>query len=159
MSVTFTIPVCPGVLFSERISERTSRRLSRSLFPTMLREIPLPMSASVRIPPTASFIVVSANGKQLPAGTSDEIKPCGKDQFMNMTSSVKEIEGCGDKLDIKIDFSCSGALFHAGLDYIEVFYERSLSLRDGQLYFFDSYSGSEESAGEGLIRLPHRYGM
>ena len=39
-----------------------------------------------------SFIVVSANGKQLPAGTSDEIKPCGKDQFMNMTSSVKEIE-------------------------------------------------------------------
>ena len=91
-----------------------------------------------------SFIVVSANGKQLPAGTSDEIKPCGKDQFMNMTSSVKEIEGCGDKLDIKIDFSYSGALFHAGLDYIEVFYERSLSLRDGQLYFFDSYSGSEE---------------
>ncbi len=25
-----------------------------------------------------------------------------------------------------------------------MFYERSLSLRDGQLYFFDNYSGSEE---------------
>ena len=77
---------------------------------------------------------------------------------MNMTSSVKEIEGCGDKLDIKIDFSYSGALFHAGLDYIEVFYERSLSLRDGQLYFFDSHSGSEEVRVK-AVRLPHRYGM
>ena len=91
-----------------------------------------------------SSIIVSANRKRLPATPKDEMKAVGKGQFMVLTSTSKEIEGCGEKLDIKIDYSYSGALFHAGLDYIEVFYERSLALRDGQLYFFDTYSGSEE---------------
>lgn len=91
-----------------------------------------------------SSIVVSANRKRLPSAENDKMKAAGKDQFMFLTSTSKKIEGCGEKLDIKLDYSYSGALFHAGLDYIEVFYERNLSLRDGQLYFFDTYSGSEE---------------
>ena len=46
----------------------------------------------------------------------------------------------GDKLDITVEYNSSGALFLANLDYIEVFNERRLAMRNGELSFFGNFA-------------------
>ncbi len=72
MSVTFTIPVRPGVLFlGEDFRANKSQTFvhsSRQCFGDAAAHVRFGTHTSNG----TSFIVVSANGKQLPAGTSDE---------------------------------------------------------------------------------------
>ncbi|MDE7437294.1 MAG: type IX secretion system sortase PorU [Muribaculaceae bacterium] len=89
-----------------------------------------------------SQIAVSANGKALPATNADKI-PASGEEFIKHTTTIKEIFDLeSEKLALTIDFSYSGALFTARLDYIEVFYERALKMgSDSQLHFYGQYNG------------------
>lgn len=53
-----------------------------------------------------------------------------------MATTIKEIEDPGEKLDLSIEYSTSGTLFTAALNYIEVVYERKLRLHNSELYFY-----------------------
>lgn len=89
-----------------------------------------------------SQIAVSANGKALPATNADKI-PASGEEFIKHTTTIKEVFDLeSEKLALTIDFSYSGALFTARLDYIEVFYERALKMgSDSQLHFYGQYNG------------------
>lgn len=87
----------------------------------------------------SSSFMVKANGTQLPSTVDDQIASVNADTYFAYKSSVKDVEGLSGSLDLGIDFTYSGALFVARLDFIEVFYTRRLALKDGELYFYDTY--------------------
>lgn len=98
----------------------------------------------------SSSILVQANGNQLSASNSDKIAGvASSDTFISTSTSVKEVEDPGDKLNLNIKYSYSGALFTAALDYIEVEYPRELKLYNGELYFYLSPSENSTVAVEG----------
>ncbi len=88
----------------------------------------------------SSTLMFTANGEQLPSTTADVIPPCGTDNFIRTTISEKEFELDGNKLNLGIKYSNSGALFTARLDYIEVFYRRKLKLHNNQLHFYSTFA-------------------
>lgn len=91
-------------------------------------------------------LAFTANGKRLEASTSDKITNVGKDQFIVNATTVKEIEGIDNRLSLGIDFSYSGLLVTARLDYIEVCWPRSLRLHEGSLMF--QFDNLEDTAAE-----------
>lgn len=95
-----------------------------------------------------SSLVISANGKQLPASASDQL-PSSDTKLIVTTNTVKEVANPGTSLDISIKFNGGGSVSKAGLDYIEVEYPRSLSLSGGELYFYLSPSDASEVKLEG----------
>lgn len=94
---------------------------------------------------TSSFLV-SANGQQLPATGADKIPACDS-EFIKTTLSAKTFTIDSDKLSLGIEYSYSGALFTARLDYIEIFYNRNLRISDGELHFYNNFSGENVMIG------------
>jgi hypothetical protein len=84
-----------------------------------------------------SSIILTANGSRLPSTTSDNISSTAETEHLgNVTQTYKKVEGIDGKLDLGIDFSYSGTLYKARLDFIEVFYNRQLKLNKGEIYFY-----------------------
>lgn len=95
-----------------------------------------------------SSILVSANGKRLPASNFDIIRESlPADEFLRNATSVKGIHDLDEKIDIELTFSSTGNVTFARLDYIEMFYERPLRLDNGSIYF---YTSSKESQGAAI---------
>lgn len=93
---------------------------------------------------TAS-LVFKANGKTLSATSQDLITASSSDVYCKVAETSKKISNLDGSLSLTIDYSPSGVLFFARLDYIELFYRRHLALRNGELYFYGSYQ-----KGDGL---------
>lgn len=82
-----------------------------------------------------STLVMTANGKQLAATNNDRMVD-NASKLIVTTTSVKNVEDPGSKLDFTVKFNGSGTVNTAALDYIEVEYPRQLAISDGQLYFY-----------------------
>lgn len=91
----------------------------------------------------SSSLLFKANGTQLSASTSDRISSTSTSSYANVTETAKTIGVSGENLDLTIDYSQSGVLYKARLDYIETFYVRQLALNGGELYFYDTYNVGE----------------
>lgn len=87
----------------------------------------------------SSSLTFKANGKQLESSASDRISGVSHSYFCAATETRKTITDQGESLDLGIDYSQTGVLFKARLDYIETFYTRHLALSGGELYFYGSY--------------------
>lgn len=84
-----------------------------------------------------SSILVSANGTRLPSTNSDKLRESNAHYLARYTRTVKKAEGIKDnKISVGIEYNYTGVLYKAQLDYIEAFYERSLSLNNGELHFY-----------------------
>lgn len=90
-----------------------------------------------------SSLLFTANGDQLEATKTDIIKSSEADTYYRTTTTRKTIDGVDDKLDLTIDYSYTGTLFNARLDYIEIFYTRHLELEKGELYFYSTLKPGE----------------
>lgn len=90
----------------------------------------------------ASSLMFKANGADLEATARDRVENCPTDSFCRVGEFTKSVQGLDGTLALGIDYSPSGVLFMARLDYIEVFYRRNLALQDGELYFYGNYSGN-----------------
>lgn len=84
---------------------------------------------------SAGSLSVSSNGR---VGQNSIVVPVktSTSQFMNITLSKINVSNCGSQLRWDLTFHNSGALSFARLDYVEVEYQRSLALSNGQLYFY-----------------------
>ncbi|MDE5871101.1 MAG: hypothetical protein K2H22_04030, partial [Muribaculaceae bacterium] len=83
-----------------------------------------------------SSFIVSANGERLPATSDDRIAAVtSSDQYYRPASSTKTAQGVGNSLTVGIEYSQGGVVNVARLDWIEVEYERALSLNDSRLHF------------------------
>ena len=84
----------------------------------------------------SASLLFTANGESLPSTKDDQIASAAASRFIVTTVTVKNISNPGNKLNLGIDFSATGALQTAALDYIEVEYPRSIKLDNGELYFY-----------------------
>lgn len=85
----------------------------------------------------SSSLIMSANGDQLPSTQSDKISGVSStENFIATTTTSKTVENPGEKLNLAIQYSHTGALFTAALDYIEIEYTRELKLLNGEIYFY-----------------------
>lgn len=122
------------------------RTTNSQTFNFTLTDIASPtVSASIRFGAKTtngrSELKISANGTTLSSTGTDRIQSAS-DEFVRITLSNKTFQVEGDKLALKIDYSYTGALFTARLDYIELFYNRKLTIpSDSQLYFYHNFSG------------------
>ncbi len=83
-----------------------------------------------------SSFIVSANGNRLPATSSDKIAAVtSSDQYYVAATSIKTAESINSSLNVGIEYSQGGVVNTARLDWIEVEYERNLSMKDSKLYF------------------------
>ncbi|MDE6742223.1 MAG: type IX secretion system sortase PorU, partial [Muribaculaceae bacterium] len=83
-----------------------------------------------------SSFIVSANGERLAATADDRIPAAtSSDQYYKVATSIKEAQGVGNSLTVGIEYSQAGVVNMARLDWIEVEYERSLTMRDSRLHF------------------------
>lgn len=83
-----------------------------------------------------SSFIVSADGQRLSSTADDKIAAVtASDQYYRLATSVKTAENVGASLNVGIEYSQGGAVNTARLDWIEVEYERELSMRDSKLYF------------------------
>lgn len=98
----------------------------------------------------SSSVILSANGNRLPSYPYDVIGPPNSNHGMFRTKKyTRSVEGLKGSLSVGLDFSYSGTLFLARLDYIEVFYNRQLRMRDNELLFQGQFSSGERLAIEG----------
>lgn len=85
----------------------------------------------------SSSLMISANGERLPSTGTDLIPAVTSDKTLyQTTTTVKEIASPGERLNLSVEYSSSGALFTAALDYIEIEYDRELRLNGNELYFY-----------------------
>lgn len=82
-----------------------------------------------------STLVFTANGGQLGATTADRL-PASDSKLIITTKTVKSIENPGEILDFNIKYNPVGTVTTAGLDYIEIEYERTLDFNGDELYFY-----------------------
>jgi hypothetical protein len=91
-----------------------------------------------------SSLIYTANGTRLKATSEDAISAVtNTDTYFSFTTSKKTISDVGEKLAFQIDYSYSGALFMARLNYIEVFYTRKLQLKNGALNFYQNFTSQQ----------------
>lgn len=83
-----------------------------------------------------SALIITANGETLPSEKTDQIAAAASERFIVKTTTVKNVENPGNTLNLGIQFTGSGAISTAALDYIEVEYPRSIALDNGELYFY-----------------------
>lgn len=90
-----------------------------------------------------SSIVLTANGKQLAATSSDNMAFSSAKEIVT-TVTTKTVENPGNTLDLSIKFNGTGTVTKAGLDYIEVEYPRALEMERGELYFYLNLNANSE---------------
>lgn len=123
------------LLLGEDFRSQTSRNFSFTL-PDNTGNANVLIAFGAKVSNGSSSLIISANGDRLPSTSSDKIEGVAGEQFIVIKSTVKSVENPGDKLLLSIQYSYSGALFTAALDYIEVEYPRLLRLYDNELYFY-----------------------
>lgn len=84
-----------------------------------------------------STISYKVNGRNL--GESDRIASVNSTTYTGVSEASKTIKDSGESLDFGIEYSQTGVLYKARLDYLEVFYTRSLKLKDGELHFYGNF--------------------
>ncbi|MDE5807137.1 MAG: hypothetical protein K2H76_03405, partial [Muribaculaceae bacterium] len=90
------------------------------------------------------------NGTRLPSTTDDKIKEStSESEFLKLVNSVKTVKQTAEQLNIELTYSPAGTVHLARLDYIEVFYDRRLSLDKGTLHFYFSDPVAEAAEIEG----------
>ena len=89
----------------------------------------------------SSSLVLKANDKTLPATTANVIPGVGGDTFYNITTTNDSFTHDSESLSLEVNYSYTGVIYHARLDYIELFYDRKLELRDGELHFYGDFGG------------------
>ena len=103
----------------------------------------------------ASSLMFKANGEALEATAADRINGTSSSDYAMAVVTAKQIEGLDGSLAFTIDYSPSGTLFTARLDYIEVFYTRRLELTDGELHFYGTYTPDRGISVKGCSETTH----
>lgn len=132
------------VLLGEDFRTNNSQKFTFSLPDNNGEDVSVLVNFYAKTTNGTSSLIYSANGTRLAATSDDKISGvANSDTYFSQCTSKKTISNVGDKLDLQIDYSYSGALFMARLNYIEVFYTRKLQLKDNNLYFYHTFTRPE----------------
>lgn len=140
----FLAPSNTGRLMLGEDFRTQSTRSFQFDLPGIISDINMTVRFGAKVTNGMSTLLFTANGTRLPATENDRISGVSSnDTFIATTTTNKVISGSDDNLNLTIQYSHSGALFTAALDFIRISYERELRLHDNELYF---YVSSEQAA-------------
>lgn len=122
------------LILGEDFRSTTSRSFKFDL-PGSLGEARVTVAFGCKTSSGTSSITLTANGKQLPATTSDRMAYSSSKEIV-LANTTKEISNVGTSLDLGIKFNGTGNVTKANLDYIEVEYQRALKINGSELYFY-----------------------
>lgn len=128
------------LILGEDFRGQSSRSFQFNL-PDNVGDAKVTVSFGAKCSGNGSAIILSANGETLPSSAQDQIN-ANASKFIVVTTTTKEVSNPGNSLNLGIQFSGSGSVTTAALDYIEVEYPRQIRLTDGELYFYISPSAS-----------------
>ncbi len=82
-----------------------------------------------------TYLAFKANGVNLPKGENDRVSggSASSEVFIRRGTPVKTFDCNSEKLDFEINYSYSGVISTARLDYIEVVYDRAMTLAGDQM--------------------------
>lgn len=124
------------LLLGEDFRTQANRNFNFSL-PGIIGEASVRVAFGAKVTNGSSSLIFTANGEQLPSTETDKIPGISAaETYLIMRTMVKKVENPGEKLNLGLRYSYSGAIFTAALDYIEVEYDRRLNLDKGELYFY-----------------------
>lgn len=89
-----------------------------------------------------SKIGITADGKTVDL-RNPNITSCPNENYCSIGEFTSSVTCASPKLKLGISHSPSGVLFKARLDYIEVFYDRTLDISEGQLHFYKDFNYGE----------------
>lgn len=98
---------------------------------------------------TGSSSSVAVYNGDTSLGSAINISPVTGEMFINVGQSSYPFKTADDKINLRLVFKAGGMLQKANLDWIEVFYNRSLKLRNSQLYFYNCPTDATNMAIEG----------
>lgn len=126
------------LMLGEDFRTQSTRNFQFDL-PGIISDVKMTVRFGAKVTSGTSSLLFSANGTRLPATNSDKINGVSSsDTFLATTTTSKSIESPGERLNLTIQYSHSGALFTAALDYIRLSYERELKMSGNELYFYIS---------------------
>lgn len=97
----------------------------------------------------SSTLTFKANGTALPSSVNDQIPSVRSDLYCGVAETYKSITTGGETVTLGIDYTQTGVLYKARLDYIEAFYTRRLALRDGEVHFYGTFSAGDSPSVAG----------
>lgn len=125
-------------LFGEDFRSQNSRRFSFDLIDKTSDDATANVRFAAYTSNGRSNITFTANGQRI---TTAVINGISNDDFFAVADEIMSFKVADTKLSFGIDYSNTGVLFNANLDYIEVFYNRELKLNGGQLHFYSGFRG------------------
>ena len=102
-----------------------------------------------------SLLKFTANGAELEYKSSDRISPTAVSAaiFGTSTTTRKTFEMDSENLDLSVEFSSTGTIYMARLDYIDINYYRNLRLKDGVLNFHSRSKSLELKGVDSATRI------
>lgn len=136
------------VILGEDFRTQNSRNFTFQL-PDNTGEADILVAFGAKVTNGTATLNITANGEgpmtegyRIPGITNSET-------FLNLSNFGKKVALTDDKLTLNLNFSHTGVLFTAALDYIEIAYERALRLHNDELYFYLNPATASEVRLEG----------
>lgn len=79
----------------------------------------------------------------VPRAPQDSIPGVASAYYGALSERSFQVRHTGDKLALSMEYSYSGVIFLARLDYIEVLYDRQIKLNNGQIHFYGDFSSGQ----------------
>lgn len=86
---------------------------------------------------------------EVPRSTKDTIAGVPAASYAALSERSFQVRHNAEKLQLKMDYTYSGVIFLARLDYIEVFYDRKIKLNNGQIHFYGNFTSGQTLGVEG----------
>lgn len=128
---------------------RTAQQINFSLPDNVGKDATIGLTIGSRLPTATGSLRISSSNATLSQNslTVEQVK--SSEQFMRTNTARINATKVGDNLNLGLSFSSSGVIDFARLDFVEVEYERALSLRLNQLYFYFNESYDVAATLEG----------
>ena len=123
------------VILGEDFRTQPTRTFNFSL-PGIVGDAKMRVTFGAKVTSGNSSLLFTSNGEQLAATESDKIPGVSGETFLSYRTTTKTLPAPGERLNLGIKYTYSGAIFTAALDYIEIEYQRALALSNGELYFY-----------------------
>lgn len=136
------------LLFGEDFRVQNSRNFQFSL-PDNTGEAVVTVSFAAKYSGGSASLMLTANNERLPSTSSDQISSGSSTTIVSVATTTKNAGNVGERLNLGIQFTCTGAINTANLNYIEVEYPRQLRLHNDELYFYLKPSRPSEARIEG----------
>ncbi|MDE7402514.1 MAG: type IX secretion system sortase PorU [Muribaculaceae bacterium] len=130
-------------VYGEDFRSRTSQTFDFSLPGHADDRLTVNVRFAAKTANSPSLLKISAANQWVGTSSGHSIPTSANDVYCNVIEPCDVVTGIDDRVSLKLDYSYSGTLSKARLDYIELFYNRNLHLDGSELHFYDNFNSGD----------------